>query len=44
MDILEKLGLDDNQFINQQTISDLISPLSKADLLKEAQALELGEF
>jgi len=44
MDILEKLGLDDNQFINQQTISDLISPLSKADLLKETQALELGEF
>jgi len=44
MDILEKLRLDDNQFINQQTISDLISPLSKADLLKETQALELGEF
>lgn len=44
MDILGKLGLDDNQFINQQNIADLISPLSMADLLKEAQPLELGEF
>lgn len=44
MDILEKLGLDDNQFINKQTISDLLSPLSKEELLKEAQELKLGEF
>ncbi len=44
MDILGKIGLDDNQFINQQNISDLISPLSMVDLLKEAQPLELGEF
>lgn len=44
MNILEKLNLDDNQFINQQTITDLLSPLSKADLLKDAKELKLGEF
>lgn len=44
MNILEKLNLDDDQFINQQTITDLLSPLSKADLLKEAEELKLGEF
>ena len=44
MNILEKLGLNDDEFINQQNIDNLNSPLSKADLLKEPESIKLGSF